>query len=185
MTISMEIDLDSKEAQILIDELLRFMSPTDILKTIGLRQKSWVLRNFKLRGRLNKIWPELSEGTIESRRRRSSAPLQDTGHLRRSFEMEIFGADSVEVGTNIEYAKFHEEGTRPFIIRAKSKKALTIPHPLGPRDFKKGKLRGKSGFFAQSVNHPGIPARPMLPSKKIAEKLAVQMIEARLKKVRS
>lgn len=184
MPVSMEVELDSREAQDLIRQLLAVMQPLDILRLIGLRQKSWILRNFKVGGRLNKIWPGLAEGTIEARRRRPSSPLQDTGHLRRSFDFELSGTDAVEVGTNLEYAKWHEEGTNPYTISARTKKFLTIPHPLGPATFGRGQYKGKSGFFAKTVHHPGIPARPMLPTKRIAEKLAIDVVEARLKTVR-
>lgn len=66
-------------------------------------------------------WPPLSPATI---RRRRGGPvhriLQDTGALRQSIVKRLEGNRSVIVGARVEYAPFHQFGTkrmpaRPFL----------------------------------------------------------------------
>lgn len=59
-----------------------------------------------------------------------------------SFELEIGNTKAVD------YARYVHQGTKPFSIRAKNKKALAN---------KKAGL-----FFGKKVNHPGIKANPYL-----------------------
>ena len=58
-------------------------------------------------------WPPLSPATI---RRRRGGPvhriLQDTGALRQSIVKRLEGDRSVIVGARVEYAPFHQFGTR-------------------------------------------------------------------------
>ncbi|PJK10942.1 phage virion morphogenesis protein [Lysobacteraceae bacterium NML08-0793] len=56
------------------------------------------------------------------------------------------GDDWAELTATTEYARWHQEGTQPYIIEPKEKKALNIPG-VGPR---------------KRVNHPGLPARPFM-----------------------
>jgi len=79
-----------------------------------------------------------------------------TGQLRSSIRFnltEIFNSFVVSVGTDVPYARIHEEGgmTAPHIILPKKKKVLAWPGPSGM-------------IFAKKVNHPGsnIKARPFL-----------------------
>lgn len=57
---------------------------------------------------------------------------------------------TVEVGTRVPYAKYHQEGTPPYTIRPREAKAL--------------RFVGNDGewVFAREVRHPGLPARPFL-----------------------
>lgn len=184
MPVRVDVELDSEEVKKLVNEVLKSVEPTRLLKLIGVKNKSWIIRNFKAKGRLNKTWAPLKESTIEARRQGSSSPLQDTGHLRRSFESRILSRNTVEIGSDLEIAKYHEEGTKgPYRIAPRNKKYLTIPSPLG-KVFSSGALAGKRGFFAKEVMHPGLVARPMLPSKHIAEKLAIGVIQTRLKAIK-
>ena len=70
----------------------------------------------------------------------------DTGALAASIRHEV--NDGVfRVGSDLEYALYVEEGTRPHVIRPRNAKALFWPgadHPYG------------------LVNHPGTPAEPFL-----------------------
>lgn len=123
----------------------------------------------------------------------SGKPLENTGALRQSFDFRT-GARQVTVFTNNPVAAFHEFGTRgPYEIRATHGKALAIPTgamtlsglgrstPTGrgsftlaasgqkmPKRFagRVGKtvVPFKSVIFRQKVTHPGLPARPMLPT---------------------
>lgn len=98
------------------------------------------------------------------------APV-DRGTLRASITQEIQtegGRLVARVGTNVNYAVFVHEGTRPHIIRPRSKKVLSFVWPNAPAAVaagrKKGKSRGKSGprVAFRFVHHPGTRARPFL-----------------------
>ncbi len=127
---------------------------------IGLQ---WVDRNFRQSGRLTGApWRKLSPNTIAGRRKQSSLPLRDTGQLRQSFVAKAT-ARSATVGTEKQYASFHEEGTGPFTITPKKGKFLFFPVAEG---FAGPKFKGKGGKFvgvAKEVQHPGIPQRRILP----------------------
>jgi phage gpG-like protein len=56
-------------------------------------------------------WQPLAPSTIRGRRKGSSKPLQDTGRMRGSIKPQGF-KDRAEVFTNVEYAPFHDKGTR-------------------------------------------------------------------------
>ena len=74
--------------------------------------------------------------------------LTDEAFLRRSIDYAAT-PDKVMVGSNLPYARIHQEGgkTSPHVIRPKRKKALAF-----------------GGIVRKKVNHPGsdIPARPYL-----------------------
>lgn len=75
----------------------------------------------------------------------ASAPV-DTGHYRNSFvkhRARVRGQAAVTVANTAGYAAIIEHGSRPHVIEAKNKQALTWPggrHPV------------------KKVNHPGTPA---------------------------
>ncbi|MDZ4347914.1 MAG: hypothetical protein U1E51_36365, partial [Candidatus Binatia bacterium] len=85
------------------------------------------------------------------------------------------GQTFVEVGTNLKtpsglsLGKIHEFGTGPYTIRVKRAKVLAAQTRAG------GWL-----FFGKEVHHPGIPARPVLPTKAVAERLVQQTLDAML-----
>lgn len=83
-------------------------------------------------------------------RSRSGQPLLNTGRLRNSFQA-VHGRDFASVGTNVPYAEVHQRGMRPTKIRPKNARVLAW------------KTSGGNWRFAKHVNHPGFPARPMLP----------------------
>lgn len=147
----------------------------NLLRAIGARQLKWINDNFKVGGLLGqRRWPPLSPNTRAKPRRggSSSRPLQDTGGLRQSFTQKIVGLDTVAVGTTDQVAKWHEKGTRgPYIIR---------PRP-GRRALKFMMATGWT--IRKSVQHPGIPARPMLPDIRTAEELAKGVVNAALEQV--
>jgi phage gpG-like protein len=152
-----------------------------VLGVIGKRVLKWVNQNFKDAGTENR-WAPLSPNTIANRRAgkitqsqgavrfrgrdvvgsaiglSGGRPLMDTGGLMQSFVDEVSG-ESVAVGTVNKIAKIHQEGTGPYIIRPKNAKRLVFLTAGGVR-------------FKKAVRHPGIPARPMLPSKNVAQRLS-------------
>lgn len=80
------------------------------------------------------------------------APV-DTGRLRSSIRVEArrtFTLRSVyTIGSDVEYADMVHGGTKPHIIRPKTKQVLRF------------KVGGKT-VFARVVKHPGTKARPFL-----------------------
>ena len=80
------------------------------------------------------------------------APVR-TGRLRSSIRAEeprIFSLrGSVKVGSDLEYAAFVNDGTRPHIIRPR--RAQVLRFTVGGRT-----------VFAKVVHHPGTRARPFL-----------------------
>lgn len=140
-----------------------------LLSAVGLRILRWVDENFKREG-IEVKWRPLSPNTIAGRRRGSSKVLQDTGRLKNSFSFQLLsGGDSVQVGTNVEYAKHHHYGTRPYTIRPARARVLAFAVAGGMA-------------FARQVNHPGLPSRPLIPSVRTATKLARETIEAAINK---
>ena len=79
-----------------------------------------------------------------------AAPVR-TGTLRRSIHSEVKVADrihcEVEVGTDLDYGRMMEEGTRPHIIEPRTAGALWWPDALHP---------------VRLVHHPGTAPRPFL-----------------------
>lgn len=80
------------------------------------------------------------------------APVR-TGRLRSSIRAEpprFFSLrGSVTVGSDLEYAAFVNDGTRPHVIRPR--RAQVLRFQIGGRT-----------VFAKVVNHPGTKARPFL-----------------------
>lgn len=143
-----------------------------LLRAIGMRLVGWTMRNFQQEG-IERKWKPLSPNTIAGRRKGSSRPLQNTGHLRASWTQsggnpKVLG-DTVSVTSNVKYAPFHEFGTKPYVILPKNKKMLAFKTAGGMR-------------FAKKVNHPGVPQRKMAPSVPMARKLALEVINAAVKK---
>lgn len=111
------------------------------------------------------MFAELSEHLLESTQRRFAAgtgpdgrpwvplksgrprPLLDTGTLRDQI-FASHGPQYAELAATTAYARFHQEGTRPYVILPKNKKALAFTGADG------GKVMRKK------VHHPGLPPRP-------------------------
>lgn len=171
MSVGIDIALDSADARRKIRRVLKEMDARRLLKLIGLRQLKWINDNFVRSGALQRPpWRPLSPNTVAGRRRGSSRPLMDTGRLRQSFVHHVVGRQMVEVGTDVQYAEYHEHGVGPHTIRPRRAKVL--------------RFMTKDGVvYARHVRHPGIPARPMLPTKDVAERLAVTVLDAAYRKM--
>lgn len=151
----MPVVIDARMAFAKLKAVNATLNQETLLRSIGLRLIGWTMENFKKEG-IEEPWKPLSASTIARRRKKSSKPLQDTGTLRASWTTaagnpKIVG-NTVSVTSNVKYAPFHEFGTRP---RAIQRKKSVLP-----------------SF------HPGIPKRKMAPSKKMAEELALSVINA-------
>lgn len=105
-------------------------------------------RTFRAQGRV--------EGDAAARqvvqRAKVLAPV-DTGRLRASIRTERRSLLGFRlrwtVGSDVEYAAAVNDGTRPHVIRPKTKQALRF------------RIGGRT-VFAKVVNHPGTRARPFL-----------------------
>lgn len=96
---------------------------------------------------------ELTEaGRRVVNRARILAPV-DTGRLRSSIRMEpprLFSLrPSVKIGSDVFYAPFVNDGTRPHIIRPKNKQYLRF-------------TVGGRVVYAKVVHHPGTKPNPFL-----------------------
>ncbi len=89
-------------------------------------------------------WAPLAASTLA--RKKNSKILTETGRLRGSVTYQAT-ATSVVVGTNVQYARYHQFGTAPYIIRPRQKKALYWPGAAHP---------------VKQANHPGLRSRPFL-----------------------
>ena len=172
------INVTTLAAREKIDRLAKAIGPGPILKVIGMRLLSYVDESFKTHGR--GAWRPLAALTLAMRARGGDQPLQDTGRYKQSFVSETGGPGKdyetdnrtfVEVGSNVKtpsgipLGKIHEHGTRPFVIRVKTARTLAA------------RLRSGAWInFGKQVNHPGIPARPVLPTAATAERLVVETV---------
>lgn len=97
--------------------------------------------------------------------RQTDKPLIDTSRLRNSITHE-FDGNGVRIGTNVEYAPFHQFGTQ----------GLTQPRSRVQPTTRKGKFitKAKAGkrkstvdvrFLKFGIGSGKIPARPFLPDK--------------------
>lgn len=134
-------------------------------------------------GKLNSLAPKaenglkrglILSGKLVAQRATNKAPRL-TGRLKRSIAESApyavgRGAWGVNVGTNVEYARAHEEGSgiyalnpahRELIeIKAKNKRALAFSWPNAPAEIKPSKKTGLYVFLR--VFHSGIRPTPYL-----------------------
>ena len=171
MTAEIRIDFDRIEEQ--LAAVRATITPGAMLKGIGEAGKYWVNQNFELDGALVGGWEPLSPNTIAGRKGGSSRPLQDTGNLRQSFDYAISG-NTVRIGTSVQYASFHDEGTGPYDIYPVHAKSLAF-------------MTAGGMIFAKHVAHPGIPQRRMLPDEddmvQIAQAVLDALVQDNLRKV--
>lgn len=181
---NVNISVDSAAGQDKLRRLMQAMEPRTLLGLIGGRLLAYVDRQFKTRGEGR--WRALSPLTLLLRKRGGDAPLQDTGRLKGSYVSESGGpgtdystdnATFVEVGSNVKtpsglsLARIHELGTGPYTIRVRRARFLAARTRFG------GWL-----IFGKEVNHPGIPARPVLPTKAVAERLVRDVVDGALER---
>lgn len=172
----MNIDINTLVGQAKLDALLRVTSPAAILKIIGIKLREWVDESFNTDGRGK--WRPLAPSTVMFRRANSSKPLQDEGHYRASWQVASDHKTWVEIGsslktkTGVSLPKIHEFGTAPFRIpRTGMARMLAAQTPTG-----------EWVRFGRVVNHPGIPARPVLPTKEQADRLVQNVVDGMLKR---
>lgn len=89
----------------------RAAQPGGMMAKISVLMHKDVMDHFKKTMGDKKKWDKLSPITISMRRKGSSKPLQDTGRLRASIRPSATRTKAV-VGTNLVYARIHNEGGR-------------------------------------------------------------------------
>lgn len=153
-----------------------------LLTAIGLAHMRWITDNIRKGG--TPPWKRMSENTLTvSPQRRgphhfssrySSRLLQALSHKVRD--------TSVVVGIDDEFAAYHHFGTNPYTILPRSGKFLAFPVASGvvaTRLGVKKPVRGSTDMaFAKGVHHPGLPARPLIPTKAVAERMAIEVMRA-------
>lgn len=142
-TIKLKVD-DREVTATLRRMLARSQDAEPAMAGISMRMLSAVEDNFRAEGRPK--WKSLKPSTVAARAAagRTGKILQPTGHLARSitpFHSRIVAG----VGTNVPYAAAMNNGSKPHVIKPKTKKALKF-----------------NGRFAKKVNHPGTPPRPFM-----------------------
>lgn len=169
--------IDARNLFTKIRHLQQGARPEPYLRAIGLRIMGWVDQNFRAQG-LEQPWPPLSPNTIVNRRKGGAGArtLQDTGRLKMSWTRaggnpRILGGHTVQVASNIKYAKWHEFGTGPYVIRPKKPGGRLVFRTAGGM------------VFAREVNHPGLPKRQMAPSERTARRLARETLQAAIDKM--
>lgn len=171
MTLVVSLDADHAVAK--LRALDAGIGEREILKAIGLRHLSYTMAQFRTQGKDTGGWKPLRPNTIAGRRkgrgpaRDGAKILQNTGALRQSFVSRVL-AGLVWVGTRNQIAEYHQHGTRPYTIRPTRAKRLRFMTTAGLRT-------------ASVVHHPGLPARPMIPDRNTGHRLAVSIVDAKLR----
>jgi phage gpG-like protein len=145
MQTNIKLTNDSLKIMMKFKKLPRFVNEAikDELDSIGQDIRSQIMLNMKNTPRSSKRYGKRGHRPSTA----NNAPAIDSGKLVGSFEVKS-SRRAVEVGTNVVYAKFLENGTSPHQIKAVRKKGLS---------------EGKGGiYFGPLVNHPGIKPRPFL-----------------------
>lgn len=169
---TLEIRYNDAEMQALAQRMGRVLGKADtreLMQSIGVLLVSQTTRRFELGtgpngARWEKSLRALREGgqtLVKSTRLRDS--IAEAG--------PVVTDNSVEVGTNVEYAAAHQFGARipPHVITARPGSALNIPG-VGPR---------------KRVNHPGatLPARPFLGVDGTDETLILDLTDTWLRQL--
>ncbi len=166
MSLGFSIKVNTKQAIRELRRLGKAVEPGVLLSAIGNRHLKWINDNLK-KGGLTKLHEAMAATTIsEGKSRTSSRSFQSTfrSQLSSSFVVRR-GAGQVWVGTRHQLSEIHHFGTKPFTIEPTNKTFLKFKTPEGD-------------VFRKKVSHPGIPARPLIPTKAVAETLALGVIKA-------
>lgn len=171
MAVGIELRVDTKEATRKLSRLINLIDVSELLHAIGNRHVKWMDDNLKRAG-LETPHKEMAESTIAARPTRTSSrhfSSRYRSRLSQSMTVKLIGTRAVVAGTEDEFAEIHHEGTKPYTIRPVKGRIL--------------RFQTAQGFvFAREVRHPGIPSRPILPTKQTAERLAQRILDAAIKK---
>lgn len=96
-----------------------------------------------------------------------------TGNLARSIGPGSLGPTAAIVHARAGYAAYVELGTKPHIIRPKTKRVLAWAATAGGRRLSGRPRSGAAMRFAKKVNHPGTKPKPyLMPGARYALKKA-------------
>ena len=187
------VSVDISKAAAMLNAVSIAMKPKTYLKQVGQDLLKWVNDNFKGQG-IETKWAPLSPNTLAARRMmgRGGQILMDSRDMSKSFT-SVVDESSVAVGTQDQKALWHEKGTSPYFIPVGAKGFLAFKTArlqstgLGPY---RGKARSKGEilkrgwtYTRKGVNHPGLAARPMLPSESKGRDLAMKTLDAYINKI--
>lgn len=170
MPVGISVTLNDADARRKIARLINLLDVRELLQAIGNRHVAWMVENLKVAG-LESTHQAMSPSTTAARPKRSSPHHFSSrwrSRLQQSFTAKVIGRSAVSAGTEDEYAPIHHQGTGPYTILPRRAKFLRF---IGPR--------GET-VTARKVDHPGIPARPLIHTKAVAEKLAHDILDAAL-----
>jgi phage gpG-like protein len=177
-TVQLDVRVDVADAVRRLAQARARFDAGAYLRLVGNRLLAWVDENFRRAG-AETPWRPLSPNTVAGRRRGQGSggpqPLRDTGRMAQSFVYELLG-DAVWVGTRDQKAVWHHLGTpaREITTAPQDRRARTSPTRPGALRF----MTPAGPVFRRRVRHPGIPARPLLPTRSLAERLANDVLEA-------
>lgn len=156
------ITVDSRKVRRALQTLVKELGSKRVFTELGIATRTEIDTNFQKQGNDEGRWRSLTVATLEARRGngRGAMILQDTGTLRNSMTFNINGKQSVDIGTNVKYGRYHQEGVRRTGI------------PRGFRRTRRAPSITTGGAFR-------IPKRPFLPSVGFAENnIAKRVIDA-------
>lgn len=180
--------VDSLGPRRALNRLSETLKPPVIISLISARLLEYVDESFRTLGRGK--WRRLSWSTLALRQRGGDRPLQDTGRYKQSFVRESDESTFVEVGSNIKTSKgtalspIHEFGTGPYTIRVRNARVLAAQAgsgtggaaSRGPLGLIASRRSTRWFFFGKEVHHPGIPARPVLPTSQREAEVVLQPV---------
>ena len=152
------VKVDVRDAQRKLRSVSKSLDQKQALTAIGRAVQKWIELGFLSNG--HGKWERLAPNTVA--KKGHSRPLVDTGKMQGSIKSRVFN-NHVRIGTFVAHAPFHEFGTRRHLIESRGARFMRFRTTTGPA-------------FAKSVDHPGNPARPMLPDEATATKLAVDVV---------
>jgi len=172
MSVGISITLNSADARRKIARLINLIDVGELLQAIGNRHVKWMVENLRVAG-LDAKHQEMAASTIAARPHRTSSSHFSSRYrsrLQQSFVARVLGRSAVSAGTEDEYAPYHHLGTGPYTIRPRGKGFL--------------RFTGSDGkpVFTKQVNHPGIPSRPLIPTKMTAERLAHDILDGAIRR---
>lgn len=165
---------NDKEILAAVDKVRSVVKSPNAMSTIhnlmALEAKKWILENFDRDGKLavpGSGWAALKPNTIVGRRRgkggASPKILRDSGLLRASVNSKA-DARQARAGFADRKALFHHAGTKSYPIVPKRAPFLVFMTTSGLVRTKK-------------VKHPGLPARPLIPTRDQIVPLVVKRLD--------
>lgn len=107
-------------------------------------------------------WAPLSPSYQRNKTKNKNRILFLDGRLAKNFRYQV-SDNELNFGTNVPYAAHHHFGTKPYTIKPKTKKALAF-----------------GGVVVKKVNHPGLPARPLIGVSEADNEEILQLLSEHL-----